>query len=1074
MTSQNDCWFFYNSTCAKGDDCPFRHEPLAMGKSVCESWSAGSCNRNPCRFRHSNVEVVKSTAQCYYENQPTGCLNSSCQYTHSKPRPLLTNFNTRSLPTRPILNVPLQSRFPPNSQMFRGNIFTSASMTAPRQTMHNPLLNHPPPHLAGGLPPPPVFPNNSFQIGRPNLFNQNHPLLSLTHTPPSATRPNVAKPFMRGPGETPISLPHPIMEGNTSSTQALPSPSLADLIRPSTGDGLLPIPTPSVLPFSLGGLFPRNMISPKQVSNKKKSRSSAKTSYKRTVKKYEGIRSRKNDKQSKHRNNKKKPQDSNIEKKKKRNSNKAEKVKNRKMKQGHSASKSKKSIGMHDSETMTDVTSVDVIDKNVEDEEDTYEEINLGFKVKTLEEILRDKALKKFLERQMASMGSNSEDEVTVRQKSGTSSSESIDTNVLKPSIIDSTDEVRDTEKAVQTKTSKLKIKKLKPLKPLKPLQNTKGKDEILPVENITSKTEQNQCGDQKKPLPPLKRLKPLATTIRKENSGNKVLKRKLKASPDDVQTIPSKKLQKIETVIVGDDSTSSGDVAILVDAATKTANKTCEDVESLKKQDISPMNVDKSQRTPKRTIVLLQSRDRYKLVGAKSAQVDNVQELSNRDKTKLHQLAEQDKVPEEKTSQNDEGNNSKNKKIGLQKVVSKEISPNGGGKLLGKVIKLNPSKDTNDAASPLSVNLRLSKSRNNVAKGIRTSAPPGITATNNAAENVNKQVLNEGVNQVIKQDIDIKTSDDDTAVQMSKKPTKMIKLNRKRLTEENNDSRKYGGKPRIQFSSLGRIMKINAKTATSKQAVVKPVSVQSTELSNQGNTTSTNIEKKNSKSNVKHEAEVKPTATSQNTTAPVNINNMPTCGETKSMSNDKAAKTYKMEKAIIKPICRTVTKLQTSSNLSHKEQAGGESSAFATINSGTKHKGDQDQLHAGSCRVLQTGLNKEENKTIPVTKLKKTSPQPNIQDANLPMLSRKILQKEEATDPKTLKLEKISSEEEKEDSLDRLFEEVSKDVEDEGEDFLNEALEKAIAELSPVNTDDEEDVSNADDLLLEIEEMII
>ena len=44
-----------------------------------------------------------------------------------------------------------------------------------------------------------------------------------------------------------------------------------------------------------------------------------------------------------------------------------------------------------------------------------------------------------------------------------------------------------------------------------------------------------------------------------------------------------------------------------------------------------------------------------------------------------------------------------------------------------------------------------------------------------------------------------------------------------------------------------------------------------------------------------------------------------------------------------------------------------------------------------------------------------------------------------------------------------------SEDDEDEGEDYLNEAL----AELSPVNTDDEEDVSNADDLLLEIEEMI-
>lgn len=48
-----------------------------------------------------------------------------------------------------------------------------------------------------------------------------------------------------------------------------------------------------------------------------------------------------------------------------------------------------------------------------------------------------------------------------------------------------------------------------------------------------------------------------------------------------------------------------------------------------------------------------------------------------------------------------------------------------------------------------------------------------------------------------------------------------------------------------------------------------------------------------------------------------------------------------------------------------------------------------------------------------------------------------------------------------------------SDDIKDEEEDFLDEALEKAIAELSPAPTDDEEEVTNDDDLLLEIEEMI-
>ena len=447
---------------------------------------------------------------------------------------------------------------------------------------------------------------------------------------------------------------------------------------------------------------------------------------------------------------------------------------------------------MHHSEAQTDVTSVDVIDKNEEDEEDTYEEINLGFKVKTLEEILRDKALRKFLERQNnknATKDGKSEDEITVGQKSGTSSSESVDADVVKTYAIDSIDDVRPDDKTNQIKTSNPNIKKLKPLKPLKPLRDTK-RSKL--VENITGKTEQNQCSDQKKPLPPLKRLKPLSKTVRKEGSTDKALKRKLQASPDDSQTALRKKLLKIETVMVDDTSPSSVGVRKLVDAGMKTEDETLsEDVESLNKQDITSMNVDKSQNKPKRTIVVLQSRARFKPAGAKTTQ-DNVQQLRNRDKTKLAQPPEQNEVNEEKTSQNVEDNNSKKDKIEPQNVLFKDLLPNVERKPPGKVIKLNLSKDAKNVPLrkdfQLSVNSKSFKPGNNVAKRIESSAILGITATNNAAER--KQVLN----QVINPDADIKADDNDTAALSSKEPTKMIKLNRNRLTVKKRDGRNYEG----------------------------------------------------------------------------------------------------------------------------------------------------------------------------------------------------------------------------------------------------------------------------------------
>ena len=38
-----DCYFYYYSSCSRADDCPFRHEPLALSnETVCTYWRVRS------------------------------------------------------------------------------------------------------------------------------------------------------------------------------------------------------------------------------------------------------------------------------------------------------------------------------------------------------------------------------------------------------------------------------------------------------------------------------------------------------------------------------------------------------------------------------------------------------------------------------------------------------------------------------------------------------------------------------------------------------------------------------------------------------------------------------------------------------------------------------------------------------------------------------------------------------------------------------------------------------------------------------------------------------------------------
>lgn len=86
-SKNDDCYFFYYSTCSKGSLCPFRHEAAALGnETVCSYWQQGACSKLHCQFRHMELKKNRSQIPCYWESQPVGCQKSHCPFFHTQPR----------------------------------------------------------------------------------------------------------------------------------------------------------------------------------------------------------------------------------------------------------------------------------------------------------------------------------------------------------------------------------------------------------------------------------------------------------------------------------------------------------------------------------------------------------------------------------------------------------------------------------------------------------------------------------------------------------------------------------------------------------------------------------------------------------------------------------------------------------------------------------------------------------------------------------------------------------------------------------------------------------------------------
>ncbi|XP_052066912.1 zinc finger CCCH domain-containing protein 11A-like [Mytilus californianus] len=116
----NDCHFYYNSNCTKGENCAFRHCEAAKSSMVtCTFWQQGICSKPNCPYRHAELpptDVFERNRQgipCYWENQPVGCTRSNCQYQHFKTRPVVQG--AQPLQTQPILseNQLPDTSFPP-------------------------------------------------------------------------------------------------------------------------------------------------------------------------------------------------------------------------------------------------------------------------------------------------------------------------------------------------------------------------------------------------------------------------------------------------------------------------------------------------------------------------------------------------------------------------------------------------------------------------------------------------------------------------------------------------------------------------------------------------------------------------------------------------------------------------------------------------------------------------------------------------------------------------------------------------------------------------------------------------
>jgi len=109
-----DCHYFITSTCTRGNQCCFRHQPAAKTtEQSCPEWIQGKCLNPNCNLRHIAVDRTghrnKLTPKvCFYDSQPTGCLNPLCKFVHTKKKAVEPVVIPNATPlAKPVLENPV-------------------------------------------------------------------------------------------------------------------------------------------------------------------------------------------------------------------------------------------------------------------------------------------------------------------------------------------------------------------------------------------------------------------------------------------------------------------------------------------------------------------------------------------------------------------------------------------------------------------------------------------------------------------------------------------------------------------------------------------------------------------------------------------------------------------------------------------------------------------------------------------------------------------------------------------------------------------------------------------------------
>ncbi|WAR01768.1 ZC11A-like protein [Mya arenaria] len=213
-----DCYYFYNSTCARGSACMYRHVETAKNSTeTCTDWFEGNCTNPTCSKRHD-----KQKPTCFYESQPDGCTRPGCQFRHLNHRPNMspavpTTVSTAAVTTMPgsqppHTGLPPVSWAPPTVPPPLGRSGMWPGGHAPP-----PGFPHPPPGLPSRPFPPgaPLFiptvgpPHHAVRPIQPIIINPNEES-DVEASPVKSSQRVVAPPVLQSLSQPPPAVHNPL------------------------------------------------------------------------------------------------------------------------------------------------------------------------------------------------------------------------------------------------------------------------------------------------------------------------------------------------------------------------------------------------------------------------------------------------------------------------------------------------------------------------------------------------------------------------------------------------------------------------------------------------------------------------------------------------------------------------------------------------------------------------------------------------------------------------------------------------------------------------------------------------